>query len=316
MDLSVSYMGLDLANPIILAASTVSASIDRIHQAEEVGAGALVARSLFAEQLDEEMAPVAHGKNPSPALMPRGIREHLLWLERVREKTNLPLIGSLNAGSKGSWIQRACDLENTGIDGLELNLYTVPADMDRSGQAIEEELLDIVAEVRNKVKVPIGVKLSPFFTSLPHFAANLDKTGVRSIILFNRFLQPTIDPESQSIVQDLTYSEASELRLPLRWTALLHGRINADIALTTGVQRGGDVASAILAGATAVEVASILYRHGIAFLATLRRELEIWMTDRGYDSPADFRGKLSQKSCDDPTSFERAQYRQLLLEQH
>ncbi len=327
VDLSTTYMGIPLKNPIVVAASTISSMIDRIQLAEEMGAGALVIKSLFEEQilLDQqklnqflatEGRVVATPAPPSPQLiMPKGLEEHLLWIERTREKVKMPLIASLNAVSPGSWVQYARQLEQTGVDGLELNIYTIPTDPLKNGLAIEQELYEIVERVKAEVKIPLAVKLSSSYTSVMNVAVELDKRQVAALVLFNRFLQPSIDVENESLFNELTYSTLEEMRIPQRWTALLYGRVKADLALTTGVYTGLDAARALLAGATVVQIAATLYQNGLPYILTMLHDLERWMTDKGYASLNDFRGKLSQQNYADPAAFERAQYVRLILSQ-
>lgn len=326
VDFSTTYMGLPLKSPVVVAASTISGMIDRIQVAEDIGAGALVIKSLFEEQiqLDQQqlhdflkegsrLAQVP--KSPLSSTMPKGVEEHLMWVERTREKVKMPLIASLNAVSPGSWVKYAQRLEETGVDGLELNVYTVPTEPDKTGAQIEQELFDIFESVKAEVKIPVAVKLSQSYTSVMNVAAELNKRQVAALVLFNRFLQPTIDAENESLYSELTYSTPEELKVPLRWAAILYGRVKTDLALTTGVQTGQDVAKALLAGATVVQVAGTLYKNGIPYISTLLQDLETWMLSRGYQSLKDFRGKLSQQNCADPAAFERAQYIRLILSQ-
>ncbi|MFN8453842.1 MAG: dihydroorotate dehydrogenase-like protein [Anaerolineae bacterium] len=325
-DLSTTYMGLPLKSPVVVAASTISGMIDRIQVAEDIGAGALVIKSLFEEQiqLDQQqlhdflvegsrLAQVP--KSPLSSTMPQGVEEHLMWVERTREKVKMPLIASLNAVSPGSWVKYARLLEQTGVNGLELNVYSIPTDPDKTGAQIEQELYDIFDSVKAEVKIPVAVKLSQAYTSVMNVATELDKRGAAALVLFNRFLQPTIDVEQESLYNELTYSSPEELKIPLRWVALLCGRVKADLALTTGVQTGQDVAKALLAGAEVVQVAGTLYKNGIPYISTLLQELESWMSGKSYRSLSDFRGKLSQQNCDDPAAFERAHYVKLILSQ-
>ena len=325
-NLRTSYMGIPLESPLVVAASSVSSYTDRIRMAEQAGAGALVIRSLFEEQialealrLEEDLSVGADSFAEALSYFPKirhgGADEHLHWIEKARSATKMPLIASLNAVSAGSWVHYARRLEATGVNGLELNIYAVATDPRKPGAAIEQELYDIVASVREEVKGPMAVKLGPFYTSLAHVAAELDRRGVQALVLFNRFLQPDIDPITESPVSEMVLSTAAEIKLPLRWVALLHGRIQADLALSTGVYSGQDAAKALLAGATVVQTAGALLKNGIPYLSTMLRELEDWMADRGYSDVAAFRGKLSQREAPDPFVFERAQYVRLLMDQ-
>jgi len=324
--LKTTYMGIELESPLVAAASSVSSFLDRIKQAEQAGAGLLVIRSLFEEQiqlealrLEESLSVGSESFAEAVTYFPKvehgGADEHLMWIEKTRAETSMPLIGSLNAVSPGAWTKYAKQLEATGVDGLELNVYAVAADPKVSGAKLENVLFEIVESVVEEVKIPVSVKLSPFYTSVANIAAELDKRGVKGLVLFNRFLQPDIDPLTESLKQEMVYSSPEELKLPLRWVALLYGRVGADLALNTGVHSGLDAAKGFLAGAQIVQIASALLQQGIPYLSTMLRELEAWMDEHGYDSLQDVRGKMSQKQIDDPFGFERAQYVKLLMSQ-
>jgi dihydroorotate dehydrogenase (fumarate) len=324
--LKTTYMGIELEAPIVVAASSISSLLDRIKLAEQAGAGLLVIRSLFEEQIQMEALRMedqlavgadsfAEALSHFPDMEHGGAQEHLMWVEKTRQDVELPLIASLNAVSPGSWIEYAKQLESTGVDGLELNVYAVATNPKQTGADIEKTLYETVEAVKAEVKIPVAVKLSPFYTSVSNVVAELDKRGADAVVLFNRFLQPDIDLETESLKQEMVYSSAEELKLPLRWVALLYGRVKADLALNTGVHSGMDAAKAILAGAQIVQVASALLENGIPYLSTMLRELEGWMEAQGYEKLDDFRGKMSQKKVDDPFAFERAQYVKLLLSQ-
>jgi len=324
--LKTEYMGIPLETPIVVAASSISNLIDRIKLAQEAGAGALVIRSLFEEQIQfdaqhmEESLAVGSESFPEaltyyPSIEHGGADEHLMWIEKTRAEVRMPLIASLNAVSPGGWTKYARQLEGTGVDGLELNVYSVAADPRRTGAEIEQELYQIVAAVKAEISIPLAVKLSPFYTSAANVASEVDQRGARALVLFNRFLQPDIDPTTENLVTEMVLSRPEEMKLPLRWIGLLYGRIQADLAITTGVHSGLDAAKAILAGATVVQTASALLENGIAYMSTMLRQLEGWMDERGYQSLADFRGKLSHKEVLDPFGFERAHYVDLLRKQ-
>lgn len=326
MNLKTNVMGIELESPVVVAASSISSMIDRIEMAQKAGAGALVIRSLFEEQiqfdamrLDDALSVGADRFAESLSYFPKlkhgGAGEHLKWIEKSRQAVTMPMIASLNAASPGGWSKYARQLEETGVDGLELNVYAVPTDPKRTGPEIEGDLYEIVEAVLGEVEIPVAVKLSPFYTSLPNIASELAKRKVAALVLFNRFLQPDIDPLSEDLTSKMTLSTPAEIKLPLRWMALLHGRTACDLVLNTGVHSGLDVAKAILAGATAIQSASALIKNGIPYLSTMLRELEGWMQEHGYESLEDFRGKLSQRQSDDPFSFERAQYMKLLSSQ-
>ena len=325
-DLETTYMGLQLQTPIVVAASSISSYLERIQNAELAGAGALVIRSLFEEQIlmgaqryAESLAvgadSFAEALSYFPDIEHGGTSEHLMWVERTRKDVKMPLIASLNAVSPGAWTQYAKQLEGTGVDALELNVYTVATDPRVAGAVIEAQMYEIVQAVREEVGIPVSVKLSPYYTSVANVATKLDLLGVSALVLFNRFLQPDIDPETESFTQEMVYSTPQEMKLPLRWVGLLYGRIQADLALSTGVHSGRDAAKAILAGAQVVQVASALLEKGIPYLSTMLRGLEAWMEEHEYADLHAFRGKMSQKNVDNPFTFERAQYVKLLADQ-
>jgi len=325
-DLETTYMGLQLQTPIVVAASSISSYLERIQNAELAGAGALVIRSLFEEQIlmgaqryAESLAvgadSFAEALSYFPDIEHGGTSEHLMWVERTRKDVKMPLIASLNAVSPGAWTQYAKQLEGTGVDALELNVYTVATDPRVAGAVIEAQMYEIVQAVREEVGIPVSVKLSPYYTSVANVATKLDLLGVSALVLFNRFLQPDIDPETESFTQEMVYSTPQEMKLPLRWVGLLYGRIQADLALSTGVHSGRDAAKAILAGAQVVQVASALLEKGIPYLSTMLRGLEAWMEEHEYANLHAFRGKMSQKNVDNPFAFERAQYVKLLADQ-
>lgn len=324
-DLRTSYLGLELSSPIVVAASSISSMIDRIQLAERSGAGALVIRSLFEEQilmealrLEEELSvgeSFPEATSYFPSMKHAGAQEHLRWIEKARAEVSLPLIASLNAVTPGGWKEYARQLADTGVDALELNVYAVAADPASPGSELEAELYNILETVKGQVDLPVAVKLSPYYTSMANVARQLAEGGAAGLVLFNRFLQPDIDPRAEALVSQMNLSRPEEMRLPLRWVALMHGRIPVDLALNTGVHSGLDVAKGLLAGAQVIQVASALLEHGIPYLSTMLRELEGWMEEHGYQSVADFRGRLSQAQVDDPLAFERAQYVKLLMSQ-
>jgi len=326
-NLKTTYMGIEINSPIVVAASSISSFIDRIGLAEQAGAGMLVIRSLFEEQilmdalrLEEELSVGAESFPEALSHFPEmehgGADEHLRWIEETRKEVKLPLIASLNAVSSGGWTKYAKQLETTGVDGLELNVYAVAADPKVNGAVLEAQLYEIVEAVVGEVDIPVAVKLSPFYTSIANVVSEVDKRGAKAVVLFNRFLQPDIDPKTETLVSEIGYSSPEEMKLPLRWVALLCGRVTTNLALNTGVHSGLDAARAILAGAQIVQTASSLLQQGIPYISTMIRELEGWMAEHDYQNLDDFRGKMSQKETDDPFAFERAQYVKLLLDQH
>lgn len=326
-DLSTTYMGIKLSSPVVVGASTFSNRVDNIKKAEELGAGALVIYSLFQEQIELEALEVqdelmigseqfAESLTYFPKIDHAGSREHIMWTERTRSQVRFPLIGSLNAVSRGNWIDYAKQLEGAGCDALELNLYAVETNPAASAAEVEQRSLDTIAAVKSAVSIPVSVKLSPFYSSLAHFAARAVEAGADGLVLFNRFYQPTIDVENEKLALKLELSASEDQLLPLRWVAILSGALKADFAASSGVDSGADTARQILAGARAVQTVSALYRNGLEHIATMNSELSAWMDAKGYSGIEDFRGKLNQASVSDPFAFERAQYVRLLTGAH
>jgi dihydroorotate dehydrogenase (fumarate) len=326
-DLSTTYMGVALKNPLIVAASSISSHIDRVKKAEEAGAAALVIRSLFEEQIEfdattmsdfmERMAYISPEIQSSfyPPMEHGGAREHLMWVEKTRRAVNMPIFASLNAVSSGAWVEYAKQLQETGVSGLEINYYVVAADPKVPGTELEKTLLDIVSSVKQAVSIPVAVKLSPYYTSTPHLVSELEKRGADAVVMFNRFLQPDIDIDEETLVNEMVLSTAQEMRVPLRWIALLYGRTKLDLILNTGVHSGRDAIKAVLAGATAIQSASAVIQNGLPYISTMLMQMQGWMDEKGYNKLSDFRGKLSQQKIDDPFGFERAQYMKLLMQQ-
>lgn len=325
-DISTTYMGIRLSSPVIVGASTFSRRIDNIKKAEEAGAGALVIYSLFQEQIQIEASELENSLNIGADIFPEsltyfprlehaGPREHIMWIEKTRKEVDFPLIGSINAVSRGEWVDYARQLESAGCDAIELNLYAVQTDPHKTAQDIESESLDVVASVVSSVEVPVAVKLSPFYTATANFARKLVEAGAEGLVLFNRFYQPTIDPDRESLVISLDLSTPEETRLPLRWIAILSSILDIDLAASTGVHTGKDAVRHLLAGARAVQVVSALYKNGLDHITTMNREIAGWMDAKGYRTIEEFRGKLNQANVSDPYAFERAQYIKLLLSQ-
>ncbi len=325
-DLATEYLGLPLVSPLVLASSALSNRVEYLQAAEGHGAGAVVLRSLFEEQieaantaLDEELSRGSESSPEARTYFPPqrvGPHEYLSLVERAKKALEIPVIASLNCCAPGSWTEYARDIEQAGADALEVNLYAVEADPSVSSEDVEARYLDVVREVRAAVRVPLAVKLSPFFTSLAHFAASLDAMGANGLVLFNRFLQPDISLEKMSAAPSMTLSSPSEALLPLRWIGLLHGRVRAHLAASTGVYDAPGALKQILAGAQVVQVASALVKNGIPHLGTILAGMEDWLDKRGLGSVDAARGKLSQRSVQDPGAYERAQYVHLILSQN
>ncbi len=322
--LQTRYMGVALANPVIAGACDLTSNVDSIRRIEDAGAGAIVLKSLFEEQiqlerlrLEEDMDTGSELYGEMVTIFPRlkhaGSREHLLWVKKSREAVKIPLFASLNAVERGTWVPYAKQLADQGVDGLELNFFATPRDFDVSGAEVEQEQLDAVREVRAAVSLPLAVKLSVFYSNPLHVAARLDREGVNAFVLFNRFFQPDIDPETETMTQPFNFSIQADNRLPLRFAGLLHGKVKADLCASTGVMNGMDVAKMLLAGATAVQVVTGLYRNGVRSIGAMLAELGAWMDGKKYGTIDAFRGKLSAGNSADPWAYTRAQYAKLLL---
>jgi dihydroorotate dehydrogenase (fumarate) len=324
-ELLTEYLGLTLASPLVLASSSLSNRIEYLETAEAHGAGAVVLRSLFEEQieaantaLEEELSRGAESSPEARTYFPPqrvGPHEYLSLVERAKRALEIPVIASLNCCAPGSWTDYARDIEQAGADALEVNLYAVEADPSLSAADVEARYLETVQEVRDAVRIPIAVKLSPYFTCLAHFAARLDALGVNGLVLFNRFLQPDISLEKMTATPSMTLSAPSEALVPLRWIGLLHGRVRAHLAASTGVYDAPSALKLILAGAQVVQLASALVRNGIPHMAKILAGMEDWLDKRGL-SVESVRGSLSQRSVHDPAAYERAQYVHLILSQN
>jgi dihydroorotate dehydrogenase (fumarate) len=325
-DLSTSFMGLSLPTPVVFGSSALSNRLENLQMAEGHGAGAVILRSLFEEQIEaadsalqEELSRGNDLSAESRTFFPPqrvGPHDYLAFLGNAKKALKIPVIASLNCVAPGSWTEYAKDIESAGADALEVNVYAVEADPTQSAADVEKRYLDAVAEVRSAVSIPVAVKLSPYFSSLGHFVAKLDGLGVAGLVLFNRFLQPDISLERMAAAPSMTLSSPAESLLPLRWVGILHGRVKASLAASTGVYDAAGVAKMLLAGADVVQVASALVKNGIPHLGKIVAGLDDWMEKRGAESVEEIRGKLSQKEIQDPSAFERAQYVHLILSQN
>ena len=322
--LTTKHMGVTLRNPLILGACNYSNNIDKLKEAEESGVAAVVYRSLFEEQIqleDNELSNQleaydernAEMINLFPKIEHGGPKEHLYNLSQVVESLSIPVFASLNAVYKESWIEYANLLEEVGIAGLELNFFAVPRDFDKSGHDLIQQQIEVLKAVKAAVKVPVSVKLSPFYTNVLKTIKDMDKAGADAFILFNRLFEPDIDVEAEKHVSPWNLSTHSDHRLAIRYIGLTYGNINASIAANNGVYEGIDMVKMILAGASAVEAVSTFYHNGLGYATDMLKELEDWMDRKEYASIEDFRGKLSSNSINDPFVYKRAQYIDLLL---
>jgi len=321
MDLSTTYMGIDLKNPVVMSASPLSKELDTLMKLEDAGASAAVMYSVFEEQIEGEETALDHylerGTNtfaealtffPQVGEYRRGPDEYLAHLAKAKEAVDIPLIGSLNGTATGGWIDYARQIEQAGADALELNVYYVAADGSLSGTEVEQKYLDIVKAVKDSVSLPVAVKIGPFFSSTGHLAKQLDAAGADALVLFNRFYQPDIDLENLEVKADLALSTPFENRLPLRWIAILKGQVDCSLAATTGIHTADDVLKLTMAGADVTMMCSAVLKHGLNRVTEVLDGVTQFLEAKEYESLAQTRGSLSQKSCAEPTVFERANY--------
>lgn len=325
MNLSTTYLGLDLKNPVMPGASPLVDQLDNVRRLEDAGAAAIVMHSLFEEQITrEQLAEFAHTENPAESFseatsyFPRmedyalGPDRYLEQIAKIKSMVGIPVIGSLNGVSPGGWTDHARLIQQAGADALELNVYYVASDPAESGTEVEARTLDILKMVRENITIPISVKLSPFFSSPGHFAKQLDAAGAAGLVLFNRFYQPDIDIEELEASHRLDLSNSTELRLRLRWTAILHGHLKADLATSGGIHTVEDIVKALMCGANVVQVVSSLLKYGPSHIGTLVAGLRQWLEDHEYESIDQLRGSMSLRHCPDPSVFERANYLRVL----
>jgi dihydroorotate dehydrogenase (fumarate) len=321
MDLSTTYLGLKLRSPLVPSASPLSDDIGNIKQMEDAGAAAVVLYSLFEEQLRLERAELHHHLTqgtesfpealtyfPEPAEFHVGPEEYLKHIAKAKAAVEIPVIASLNGSTLGGWTDYAQKIQQAGADAIELNIYSIPTDADVPGAEVEKVYAQIVSAVKSAVTIPVAVKLSPFFTNFAHVAKQLVDQGANGLVLFNRFYQPDIDLETLEVTPNVLFSTPMAMRLPLRWMAILHGRINASLAATSGIHRASDVVKMLMAGADVTQLCSVLMRHGVKQIAVIENELTTWLEKHEYDGVAQLKGSLSQKNCEDPSAYERAQY--------
>ncbi len=324
INLKTTYLGLELKNPIIVGASNLVSDTSNLQAAEKAGASAIVFKSLFEEQiqlenyqLDSQMEEYNERNAEMVKLFPdishAGPQEHLHKLRKAKESVSIPVIASLNAVYHESWLEYAKLIEDTGVDALELNFYSIPKDFGKDEKDIVSEQLSVVKEIKKTLNIPVSVKLSPYYTNVLKFVAELDKAGVDGIVLFNRMFQPDIDLEKEEHFSPFNLSSENDSRLALRFAGLLYGRTKAKICSNSGIMDGKDVIKAIMVGADAVQVVSTLYKHKLSHISAMLEEMNEWMKSKKYTSLKDFKGKLSEKNTKDPFVYKRAQYIDLLL---
>ena len=323
-DLSTTYMGVQLKNPLILGASNLVTKPDVIKQIEEAGIGAIVYRSLFEEQIqlenlqmDEELSEYenrnAEMTNLFPGLEHAGPKEHLYNVEKLVKSVNVPVFASLNAIYEPTWTEYAKELEKTGIAGLELNLYAVPGYFEVTGESLEEKQVQIVKAVKQAVNIPVSVKMSLFYTNPLNFIKKVDEAGADGYVLFNRFFQPEIDVEKEEYYYPWELSNPKDHMVGLRFAGLLYGNVEGSVCVSRGIYDAKDVIKMILAGADVVQMVSTIYRNQPSVVSDILIELSQWMDEKGYKSLSDFRGKLSRKNMKDPFTYQRAQYVDILM---
>jgi dihydroorotate dehydrogenase (fumarate) len=325
MNLTTNYLGLELKNPIVPSAGPLSKELANIKAMEDAGASAVVMYSIFEEQIEHESLELFHHTTshtesfaeattyfPEPFEFKAGPDEYLEHIRKAKESVNIPIIGSLNGKSLGGWTEYAKKIEQAGADAIELNIYILQTSLVKSGSEIEKEYIDIVKEVKSNLQIPVAVKLHPFFSSTSYMADQVDKAGANGIVLFNRFYQPDIDLEKLEVVPNVLLSTPMAMRLPLRWIAILYGRIEADLAATSGIYTEKDVIKMIMAGAKVTQVLSCLLKFGIGHIGDIITKMKFWMEANEYESLDQMRGSMSYMNVDEPARFERANYMNVL----
>jgi len=325
MDLSTAYLGLRLKNPLVPSSSPLSYKLSTLKQLEDAGASAVVLYSLFEEQIELENDTLdrclTYGAEsfaeavtyfPDLRAYPAQPDAYLEHIRRAKEALSIPVIASLNGVSTGGWVRYARAIQEAGADALELNMYFLSTDADSRGDLVESMYADLLVDIRRAVTIPVAVKLSPFFSALPNIARRLVRAGANGLVLFNRFYQPDFDIETLDVVPHLVLSDSNDLRLPLRWIAILYGRVGADLALTSGVHTAEDMLKGLMAGASVTMMASELLQNGIGRLADILRDLERWLIDHEYESVQQLIGSMSHRSVAAPAAFERANYMRVL----
>jgi dihydroorotate dehydrogenase (fumarate) len=325
IDLSTSYLGLKLKNPLVASASPLCEDLGNIRRLEDAGASAIVLQSLFEEQLEIESddldrfliessersaESVTHFPEMTGSV--RGPEEYIEHVQACKKAVKIPVIASLNGSTKGGWLGYARQMQQAGADALELNIYTIPVDPDVTGEQVEQRYVEIVQAIKAEVQIPVAVKLGPYFSSMANMGRKLDAAGANALVLFNRFYQPDYDLEALEVVPNLILSSPHELLLRLHWIAVLYGQVTADLALTGGIHMATDVVKAMMAGAKVAMMTSALLKRGINYLDTLATELLIWMGEHEYDSIKQMQGSMSRNAVPQPAAFERVNYMKVL----
>ena len=325
MSLSTNYLGLVLKNPIVASSSPLSHTVDSIQRLEDAGASAVVMYSLFEEQITFDSFYVDHYLRNNTNSFAEALsyfpemdaynvwpEEYLNLIRRAKERVDIPIIGSLNGVSIGGWTNYASLIEDAGADALELNIYYIPTSLEITGREVEDIYVDMLRQVKRSVTIPLAIKLNPFFSSVAHMSKRLVDHGANGLVFFNRFYQPDLDLENLEVSPRLVLSNSNELRLPLRWVAILYGRLIADFAITTGIHSSEDVLKGLMAGAKVTMMASELLQNGVRRIKEVLRDIETWMDEHEYESVAQMIGSMSQQHCAEPAAFERANYMKTL----
>lgn len=325
MKLRTKYLGLKLDSPIVVSACPLTVEVDNIARMEDAGAGAVVLFSLFEEQIEQEANSFQSGQQVNNTMQPAKLdyfpqlkdyrtstEQYLEILRKAKERVDIPVFASLNCVTSKGWVEYSKQIAEAGADGLEINVFFIPADIDLDGRSVEQRYIDIVKAVKSNVDIPVAVKLNPYFSAMGNMARRLQEAGADGLILFNRFYQPDFDISELRVLSNLEYSHANEIRLPLLWIASLFGRLDISLAATTGVQGAREVIKYLLAGADIAMTASALYKYGIDYIKKMTQETEEWMKSLGFESVQEFKGVLSQRNISDPTAYERANYIRIL----
>ena len=325
MNLTTKYLGLTLKNPIVPSAGPLSHTLDGMKRLEDAGASAIVMYSLFEEQIVHDSAELNHYLSngtesfaeaityfPEADDYNLGPEEYVEHIRRAKGALGIPVIGSLNGVSTGGWVKFAKKIEEAGADAIELNVYYIPTDPAMAGTSVEDRYVEVLRAVKSTVRIPVAIKLSPFFSSMANMAQRLDKAGADGLVLFNRFYQPDFDLEALEVTPNVILSTPHAMRLPLRWVAILHGNVKASIAATSGIHTSQDVLKMLMAGADVTMMCSALLKHGAVRITEVVSELTRWMEEHEYESVSQMKGSMSQKSVADPAAFERANYMKAL----
>jgi len=325
VNITTSYLGMNLRSPLVASASPLSESVDNIRRMEDAGAGAVVLFSLFEEQIRRERESLYHHTTnstdsfpealtyfPEPETYHTGPDQYLELIRKAKAAVNIPIIASLNGSSIGGWTYFARKMQAAGADALELNVYYIPTESKLTSVEVEETYIEILRHVKMAVTIPVAIKLSPYFSNMANMATKLDQTGVNALVLFNRFYQPDIDLETLEVKPNVILSTPQAMRLPLTWIGILYKRIAADLGATSGIHSSGDAIKMILAGANVTMMTSALLKNGIDHLRVVEKQMVQWMEEHEYESVTQMRGSVSQMHAEDPTAFERAQYMRAL----